>query len=80
MQAYKTALGDNSTSVVLSPDSQFFRYFDNPDGVLRTAPPAAASVPAAPGAPAASAQTAPPKTPPPATAGVDQPPATSAVE
>jgi modulator of FtsH protease HflC len=87
MQAYKTALGDDSTSVVLSPDSQFFRYFDNPDGVLQSAHgaerapgPAAARAPSAAGAPAASAQTAPPRTPPPATAGVDQPPATNAVE
>jgi membrane protease subunit HflC len=28
LQAYRTALGDNNTSLVLSPDSEFFRYFD----------------------------------------------------
>jgi membrane protease subunit HflC len=28
MQAYRQALGDGSTSFVLSPDSQFFRYFE----------------------------------------------------
>jgi membrane protease subunit HflC len=28
MQAYRSALADGSTSFVLSPDSEFFRYFD----------------------------------------------------
>jgi modulator of FtsH protease HflC len=28
MQAYREALGDDSTSFVLSPDSEFFRFFD----------------------------------------------------
>lgn len=28
MQAYRTSLGDGSTSFVLSPESEFFRYFD----------------------------------------------------
>jgi modulator of FtsH protease HflC len=28
MQAYREALGDDHTSFVLSPDSEFFRYFD----------------------------------------------------
>ncbi|MEK0082022.1 protease modulator HflC [Benzoatithermus flavus] len=28
MQAYRAALGDGATSFVLSPDSEFFRYFD----------------------------------------------------
>jgi membrane protease subunit HflC len=27
LQAYRTALGDNSTTMVLSPDSDFFRFF-----------------------------------------------------
>ncbi len=27
MQAYRIALHDNSTTMVLSPDSEFFRYF-----------------------------------------------------
>ena len=29
MQAYRGALGDANTSFVLSPDSEFFRFFDN---------------------------------------------------
>jgi membrane protease subunit HflC len=34
MQAYQDALGDDNTSFVLSPDSEFFRYFgsSNPSG------------------------------------------------
>jgi membrane protease subunit HflC len=28
LQAYRTAFGDNNTSLVLSPNSEFFRYFD----------------------------------------------------
>jgi membrane protease subunit HflC len=93
MQAYRNALGDNSTSLVLSPDSQFFRFFDNPEPALQTAhgaegTPGAARASAPPGAPAASAQpgeaatsaqAGPPQAPP-ATVGVDQPPATRAVE
>ena len=27
MEAYRKALADGSTSLVLSPDSQFFKYF-----------------------------------------------------
>ncbi|HLT03205.1 MAG TPA: protease modulator HflC [Geminicoccaceae bacterium] len=30
MQAYREALADDNTSFVLSPDSEFFRYFDSP--------------------------------------------------
>ena len=30
MQAYRDALADDNTSFVLSPDSEFFRYFDGP--------------------------------------------------
>jgi membrane protease subunit HflC len=30
MQAYREALADDNTSFVLSPDSEFFRFFDNP--------------------------------------------------
>ena len=30
MQAYRDALADNNTSFVLSPDSEFFRFFNNP--------------------------------------------------
>ena len=30
MQAYRDALADDNTSFVLSPDSEFFRFFNNP--------------------------------------------------
>jgi membrane protease subunit HflC len=30
MQAYRDALADNNTSFVLSPDSEFFRFFNSP--------------------------------------------------
>jgi len=33
MQAYRTALGDDDTTMVLSPDSDFFRFFRNMTGV-----------------------------------------------
>jgi membrane protease subunit HflC len=75
MQAYRNALADDSTSVVLSPDSQFFRFFESPDAALQTA----TGAERAPG-PAASAEPERAQTPPAATVGVDQPPATSAVE
>ncbi len=39
MQAYEAALKPESTRMVLSPDSDFFRYFNDPKG--RTAPPRA---------------------------------------
>jgi membrane protease subunit HflC len=32
MEAYKNALGDGSTTLVLSPDSEFFRYFNDLGG------------------------------------------------
>lgn len=32
MQAYRDALGGRNTSLVLSPDSDFFRFFGNPGG------------------------------------------------
>jgi membrane protease subunit HflC len=48
MQAYRDALGDENTSFVLSPDSEFFRFFGN--SVL--APAQDARAPASP-APAA---------------------------
>jgi membrane protease subunit HflC len=46
MRAYVAALADNQTTMVLSPDSEFFKYFESPDG---TKPPAAgASAPTTP--------------------------------
>jgi membrane protease subunit HflC len=32
MQAYRTALNDNDTTMVLSPDNEFFKYFGNDQG------------------------------------------------
>ena len=46
MQAYRDALNGRTTSFVLTPDSGFFRYFENSDG--------AATKPALPGATAGS--------------------------
>lgn len=45
MQSYRAALGPNGTTMVLSPDSEFFRFFQNqnPDNV--TPPPGAATTP-----------------------------------
>lgn len=63
MQAYSQALDDSGTTMVLSPDSEFFRYFTNSTGNGKplTMPPApadaAAAAPdnAAPGKPAPAA-------------------------
>jgi modulator of FtsH protease HflC len=43
MQAYRDALNGRTTSFVLTPDSGFFRYFENRDGAMaKPAPPEAA--------------------------------------
>jgi membrane protease subunit HflC len=67
MQAYGQAIGSGSTTMVLSPSSEFFRYFESVDGLRGgpTAPgPATTPDPAvAPGAPEAG--TAPGTTPAP---------------
>jgi membrane protease subunit HflC len=34
MKAYETGLGGNGTTMVLSPDSEFFRYFNDASGLL----------------------------------------------
>lgn len=47
MAAYEQALKDTGTTMVLSPDSEFFRYFQSPQG---TAPAAPAATPAPPAA------------------------------
>lgn len=36
MAGYNTALGSGDTTLVLSPSSQFFRYFENADGAAET--------------------------------------------
>ncbi len=52
MNAYSDALSDSGTTMVLSPTSEFFRYFNSAAGANA---PAAASAPAAPTAPAPAA-------------------------
>jgi modulator of FtsH protease HflC len=41
MQAYRDALNGHSTSFVLTPDSGFFRFFENQNGAAGKAPPPA---------------------------------------
>lgn len=47
MNAYGTALDNTGTTMVLSPNSEFFRFFRNPDGKDTPTPPAAPAAPAA---------------------------------
>lgn len=35
MRAYVAAMGNSDTTLVLSPNSEFFRYFDNANGTMR---------------------------------------------
>jgi membrane protease subunit HflC len=49
MQAYENSLKHNDTRFVLKPDSDFFRFFNGPNG---TPPATAGTAPAAPAAPA----------------------------
>jgi membrane protease subunit HflC len=39
MQAYEASMHKNDTRMLLKPDSDFFRYFANPSGAMRNAPP-----------------------------------------
>ena len=39
MQAYEQGIKSSDTRMLLSPDSEFFRYFTNPSGVAPTPPP-----------------------------------------
>jgi membrane protease subunit HflC len=48
MRAYVSALGDSNTTMVLSPDSDFFKYFETPDGSRTPQAGTTAPVPAAP--------------------------------
>jgi membrane protease subunit HflC len=76
MQAYRDALGDDNTSFVLSPDSEFFRFFNQPGTALQTADGARdATVDALAGELATQ-----PEALPGATVGVDGAPAATAVE
>jgi membrane protease subunit HflC len=62
MQAYEAGMRQGDTRMVLSPDSEFFRYFVDPSGKarenssmqsnVRTSAPAAGAAPAANAAPA----------------------------
>jgi membrane protease subunit HflC len=58
MRAYVAALSDSGTTMVLSPDSQFFRFFNQSEGPGRAPQPGAAPAPA--GAPAATTPPAQP--------------------
>ncbi|SFB48881.1 membrane protease subunit HflC [Rhizobium sp. NFR07] len=40
MRAYVASLADNGTTMVLSPDSEFFKFFETPDGKAPATPPA----------------------------------------
>ena len=66
LQAYRKSLGDGSTTFVLSPDSPFFRYFEN-QALQPLAPAGAVQPPAGP----AQSQAEPPEAP--ATAASAQP-------
>jgi modulator of FtsH protease HflC len=44
MQAYSTALKPEDTRMLLSPDSDFFRYFEDPTGRSAGAPPASSGI------------------------------------
>jgi membrane protease subunit HflC len=57
MQAYETGLKANDTRLLLKPDSNFFRYFNNPSG--KPPAPGAPAAPPAAGAPSASTSAAP---------------------
>jgi membrane protease subunit HflC len=49
MQAYESGLKASDTRLLLKPDTNFFRYFNDPAGQMRAAPPpATGSAPAAP--------------------------------
>ncbi|MER9351223.1 protease modulator HflC [Mesorhizobium sp. M7A.F.Ca.US.010.02.1.1] len=56
MNAYGTALDNTGTTMVLSPNSEFFRFFRNPDGGEGPAKPASPAPNAPATAPAAPAQ------------------------
>jgi membrane protease subunit HflC len=45
LQAYRDALGSKTTSFVLNPGNNFFRFFENPTGAPAEAAPAAAKPP-----------------------------------
>lgn len=68
MEAYRTALASSGTTMVLSPDSEFFRYFGSNGTLPSGTPPSApgAAQPGTPAAPSTPSSSAPPATPTPA--------------
>jgi membrane protease subunit HflC len=70
MQAYRTALAANGASMVLSPDSEFFRYFKDAGVLPPTAGTGAPAAAAQPASPSAAVDEAPPA---PATTGAVEP-------
>ena len=56
MQAYKTGLQQGDTRLVIKPDSEFFRYFSDPNGKGTTGTPAGASRTPPPAAPPAASR------------------------
>jgi membrane protease subunit HflC len=59
MQAYEASMHRNDTRMVLKPDSDFFRYFVNPSGVVRDPKASQAGVAGAAAPPPASPPAAP---------------------
>ena len=76
MQAYLSGLKGSGTRLVISPDSEFFRYFNNPSAKLGGVPTGPAAALAAPGAPR-SGEAATPAPAAPGAAGSPQPSDTS---
>jgi len=64
MQAYEAGLRPGETRLVLSPDSAFFRYFNNAAGRNASSPQAVETTPPATGTTAPGPTPAPPPTVP----------------
>ena len=70
MQAYQTGLKSDTTRLVITPNSEFFRYFNDPTGMMPPGSPQAGLPPVAAGTP----PTAPAATPGPAEPAPGVPP------
>jgi modulator of FtsH protease HflC len=81
MQAYTSGLKGPGTRLVISPDSEFFRYFNNPDAKLGAVPgsPSAALTPPGAGPSSGTDGGAAPAAPPPPAASGSPPPASGGV-
>jgi membrane protease subunit HflC len=75
MQAYETGLRSGETRMVLSPDSDFFRFFNDPEGRARASVGRAAAQPGPAAAPATAGARAPASAGPaaPSTGSADAP-------